>query len=449
VIKKLVLWVVVLAALGGAIFAFVRWRASRAEPEVQYRTAAVETRGIVSRVTASGTLQATVTVQVGTQVSGRVQRIHVDFNAPVKKGQPVAKIDPQLFQAAVAAARANHSSARANVVRSEAQVLEADRQFARLKKLSAEGLASTAELNVAETNLTVAKAAVDVAKAAVEQSAAALNQAQVNLSYTDIVSPIDGTVISRNVDVGQTVAASLQAPVLFTIAEDLRNMQVNANVSEGDVGRLTQGMEASFTVDAFPGQKFFGKIAQIRNAAQTVQNVVTYNAVVDVANPDLKLRPGMTANVTMVYAEKNGVLAIPNAALRFRPSPDARGGASATAGGAGGRSGAGGGGAGGGGASEQRTVGGDGGRRAGRPDGGRPDGGRPDGEAAARPVFRLDGTAATPVMVVTGLSDGSWTEIVSGDLKEGDAIILDATTPGKPGTGGAPPGGTGSLRRVF
>ncbi len=231
-----------------------------------------------------------------------------------------------------------------------------------------------------------------------------------NLAYTTIVSPIDGVVISRNVDVGQTVAASLQAPTLFVIAEDLAKMQVDTSVAEADVGKLKAGMPASFTVDAYPGERFSGKVRQIRNAPQTVQNVVTYDAVIDVDNPELKLKPGMTANVTFVYAEKDDVIKVPNAALRFRAPP------SLLAEGQGGPTGP----RPGGEARAPAGPGGGGGLRAGAA------GGRPGEAADRRTVWTLVGDKPVPRKVKTGISDGTFTEVVEGDLKAGDVVITDA-----------------------
>ncbi len=335
--KKALWWILPLLVVlaGGA--AYYKYAGAAKAPEIEFKTAAIEKRRIVGRITASGTLQAVVTVQVGAQVSGRIQALHADFNSVVKKGELIAVLEPQLFQAAVAQASANHRAARASVAQARAKALDADRQYKRVKELQAEGLASQIDVDTAQTTAAVAEAQVDSAKASVDQAAAQLNQAQVNLSYTKILSPIDGVVISRSVDVGQTVAASLSAPVIFTIAEDLRKMQVNTSISEGDVGRLEPAMNSYFTVDAFPGQRFTGTIHEIRNAAQTVQNVVTYNALIDVANDDLKLRPGMTANTTIIYAQRDDVIAVPNQALRFRPPPEMT--PSASASGSGGRPG--------------------------------------------------------------------------------------------------------------
>ncbi|HEY3358576.1 MAG TPA: efflux RND transporter periplasmic adaptor subunit, partial [Polyangia bacterium] len=302
----------------GTYFGYAR--ATR-KPVVRYQTTTVERGRVVAKVTATGTLSAIVTVQVGAQVSGRIDKLLVDFNSPVKKGQVIAKIDPKLFQAAVAQARANLVAADGNLAKAVAQAQDAKRQFERTRELFARKLIAQADLDTAQANAEATAAGVAAARGAVEQSRASLNQAQINLAYTTIYSPTDGTVISRSVDVGQTVAAALQAPTLFTIAEDLKKMQVDTSVAEADVGKLKAGMAATFTVDAYPGDPFHGRVRQIRNAPQTVQNVVTYDAVIDVANTELKLKPGMTANVSFVHADREDVIRVPNAALRFRPPP--------------------------------------------------------------------------------------------------------------------------------
>jgi HlyD family secretion protein len=367
---------------------------------------------IVAKVTATGTLSAIVTVQVGSQVSGRIAALYADFNSQVKKGQLIAKIDPQLFQAAVEQARANFVAAQANLAKSKAQAVDAERQYQRAKALAERKLIAQADLDTAQSNFEAAQAQVDASAGAVEQARAALHQSEVNFHYTDITSPTNGVVISRNVDVGQTVAASLQAPTLFVIAEDLAKMQVDTSVAEADVGRLSAGMTATFTVDAYPSEAFHGAVRQIRNAPQTVQNVVTYDAVIDVANPDLKLKPGMTANVTFVYAEKDDVLRVPNAALRFRPPPDL--------------------------AAFSNSAGRPSGRAAGP-------GGAPAPKAVQTPdqrtvwVMRADKPASTRIK--TGISDGAFTEVVEGALEPGDAVVTDASGP--------PSGMAATLRRPF
>jgi len=425
--------VVAAAVLVAIVLAAVAWRATRNAPAPKFETARVDRGRIVAQVTATGTLSALVTVQVGSQVSGRIQRLLVDYNSPVKKGQLIAKIDPELFEAALAQSRANHVAARGDLSRAKVQAAEAARQLDRTRSLAERKLVAQADLDTAQANADGAVAGVDAAAGKVEQARAALQQAQVNLAYTNIVSPIDGTVISRSVDVGQTVAASLQAPTLFVIAEDLKKMQVDTSVAEADIGKLRDGMEASFSVDAFPARKFRGAVRQIRNAPQTVQNVVTYDAVVDVANPDLDLRPGMTANVSFVFADRADVLRVPNAGLRFRPSPELLatqkrnepGGAPAA------------GGAGNGGAAAPRAGQAPGqGRRDAA--GGEAGGGR---EPDRRTVWVLRAEQPAPVRIRTGVSDGSTTEVIEGDLRDGDAVVTDAAGPGAGAAGGSRPGG--------
>lgn len=448
---------VCVVALGYGVY---RYTTSARAPTVEYRTAPAERKRLVAQITASGTLSARVTVQVGSQVSGRVLEIFVDWNSPVKKGQLIARIDPQLFQASVEQSNASYLSAKAAVTRADLQAFDADRTHTRVTALAAQALAGQAEVDTADTAAKVAHTQVDTAKAALAQAAASLNLARVNLSYTKIVSPIDGVVISRSVDVGQTVAASLSAPVLFTIAEDLRKMQLDTNVAESDVGRLTPGLRASFTVDAYPGSKFDGEIAMIRYAPQTVQNVVTYDAVLAVENPDLRLRPGMTANIAITHQERDNALTVPNAAFRFQP-PGADAGRPRGAGGAGS------------GASPDDSAsahdgGADGEHR--RRDGGRPDGGRPDGgwsrdggsggsggsgregrgRSSARRLYVLRNGEPVAVDVRTGLTDGTSTEVLSGELNEGELVVLDALTRGvkaaATGMPGMTPSGGGGRR---
>ncbi len=393
-----------------------------------YRTVAVERGRVVARVTATGTLSALVTVQVGAQVSGRVQQLFADWNTQVKKGEVVAKLDPQLFEAAVAQTRANLYAAEGRLKRARAESEQAARVYERAKTMHAGGLVSKADLDVAETAKVVAEASIEEAKGSVEQARAALHQAQVNLGYTTILSPIDGVVISRAIDVGQTVAASLQAPVLFTIAEDLTKMQVDTNIAEGDVGKIRAAMEATFVVDAYPSRRFRGTIRQVRNAPQTVQNVVTYDAVIDVNNADLALKPGMTANVTMIYANKEDVLKIPNAALRFKPPPALAGSGSASAGAAPSSPPA---------APPPAVTGTGTGRR--RREGGGEGGPPPMGgegrrgrESAEKTVWVLRGKVPVRVDVKVGLSDGTVTEVTEGDLREGDELIIEATSSDDP-----------------
>lgn len=395
-----------------AFFAQQLWKGP---PPISYKTATVERGRVAARVTASGTLSPLVTVQVGSQVSGRIAELFVDFNSPVTKGQVLAKIDPQLFQATVDQARANHSAARGQLAKARANSTNAQKNLARMKELASRKLIAEAELDVAEAQAISAAADVQAAQGSVEQTRASLKQAEVNLGYTTIVSPVDGVVILRSVDVGQTVAASLQAPVLFEIAEDLARMQVNTNVAEADVGKLEAGMSARFTVDAYPQMQFRGTVRQIRNAPQTVQNVVTYDAVLDVDNPELKLKPGMTANVTFLYAEREEAVLVPNAALRFRPSAEVITAAKLDI--------------------PVETT----------PSRGR--GGRGRGPSDEREVWVLRGENLERVSVRTGITDGSTTEIVEGDLQAGDILVTDADLPSNASPPPSP--GGGSMRRLL
>lgn len=417
-------WTMVLALglplIGGGLVFKYCWH--QAAPP-RFETAMAQRGAVVARITSTGTLSALVTVQVGAQVSGRIQRIFVDFNSAVKKGQPVAQIDPQLLEASAQQARANWMAAKGNLMKAQALLQDAERARGRMAALLADKMVSQADLDTAQTNLLSAQAQIEVARGGVAQAQAALHQAQVNLSYTHIVSPINGVVISRNVDVGQTVASALQSPTLFTIAEDLHKMQVDANIAEADIGKLKAGMRATFTVDAYPGERFEGRIREIRNAAQTVQNVVTYDTVIDVENSELKLKPGMTANVTIIYAEKESVLRVPSAALRFRPPADHPLFALPTVG-----------------APAQGSQG----KR------------RSEGQARARSVWRLkEGKTPELLHLTLGLSDGAMTEVLESKptpLNEGDVLITDvtiestgaATKPALPGV--SQPAG---MRRLF
>jgi len=410
------------------ILLFVLYRCTAGgEDAPEYQTQVVEKTNVVSRVSTSGSLQAVVTVDVGSQVSGRIQELYADFNSKVKKGEKIAKIDPSLFQASVVQAEANVMAARANVTRLEITADDAERQARRASEVFAQRLISETERDNTVATARAARASVDQARGQLAQSQASLEQARTNLRYTDIVSPTDGVVISRAVNVGQTVAASLQAPVIFTIAQDLRKMEVHTNVAESDIGRLQPGMRVSFTVDAYPGEPFRGSIRDIRNAPQVVQNVVTYDAVIDVNNDNLKLKPGMTATVSVVTDRRSDVLAVPNAALRFRPEGAAAGQgqgprnsqAAANAQTAGGGAGAGGarqrgqwgGGQGGGDGSWRRDRGGE-----------NEEGGPP--EPARRTVYVLEGDKPVPRDVTVGITDGRVTEIIDGELKEGDNVIV-------------------------
>jgi len=397
-----------LVAIVFAVLFFLYRCTAGGDAAPDYQTVTAEVGNVVSRVSTSGSLQAVVTVEVGSQVSGRIQELFADFNSPVKKGQLIAKIDPSLFGAAVVSAEANVTAARANVTRLTVTAEHAERQAKRAEEVFKLQLISATERDNAVATARAARAGVEQAVGQLAQSRAALETARTNLRYTDIISPTDGVVISRAVNVGQTVAASLSAPVIFTIAQDLRKMEVHTNVAESDIGRLKPGMRVSFTVDAYPGEPFRGAIRDIRNAAQVVQNVVTYDAVIDVGNPDLKLKPGMTATVSIVTDRRRDVLAVPNTALRFRPDGVPAGAQPATSG----------------------TAQADAGQRR---EGGswrlKKDG-ESDGEDAAGPVvvkrtvYVLVNGAAVPREVTTGLTDGRVTEVTGGELKQGEAVIV-------------------------
>ncbi len=336
---------IILFALVGGFFIY-RWTTKDGSNQ-KFRLAKVERGEINFVVTATGTINPVINVLVGSQVSGTIKALYADFNSQVKEGQVIAQIDPAIFQAQVDQAKAavltnranllnaqaNLENAKANLVKAEVSVLDTKRTLDRNLPLVERKVIAQATMDTAQTNYDTAVAQRDVAKAQVEsatsqvasskaqvdQAKAALSLAETNLRYTTIRSPVNGTVISRNVDVGQTVAASLAAPTLFTIAKDLTKMQVDTNVSEADVGRITVGQDATFTVDAYPGRIFRGKVFESRNAPIIVQNVVTYDVVIQVDNKDLKLKPGMTANVSVMIAHRDRALKIPNAALRFRP----------------------------------------------------------------------------------------------------------------------------------
>jgi len=376
-----------LVVLAMAVATGLRYARSHAVPRIRYQTASVDRGPIAAKVTASGAVSAIITVQVGSQVSGRIEAWYVDYNAQVKRGQLVAVIEPSLFKAAVEQAKANYASAKAAYDKAIANRLVAERNYSRDLALFEQSLADRADLDAAEAQAEASRADVAAADASIQQSRASLDQALLNLSYTRIVSPIDGIVISRNIDVGQTVAASFQAPTLFTIAQDLTKMQVDTNVAEGDVGKIREKMAATFTVDAYPTRTYRGIVRQIRDNAQTIQNVVTYDAVIDVDNSDLTLRPTMTANCTFVYATKDDVVRLPNAALRFKPDGPTAAAISAGA-----------------------SV---------------PTRDRLAADQRLLWVLRA-GAAAVPVVVRLGIGDGMVTELIEGDLQPGDAVVTEA-----------------------
>lgn len=446
--KRRLLWLALVIVVAGLITGGYLYRqGSGGRPP--FRTAPAARGPLTAAVSSTGTLNAVITVQVGSQLSGQVKALYADFNSQVKKGQVIARLDPDTFEARVTQAAAQVEAARASVLnqqaalektradlenaraalaaakaqtaKSQVAVLDANRTLGRNRDLRQRGLiaqvdedtaqaaydsavaqheasraqeqAQASAVRAAEAQLKVAEAQLQNARAQVGQSEAALRQAQVDLERTYIRAPVDGSVVSRSVDVGQTVAASLQAPTLFTIAQDLRNMQVDTSVDEADVGRIRLGQGVTFTVDSFPGRTFSGEVVQIRKAAQVIQNVVTYNVVVSAGNADLRLFPGMTANVRILIAQKDSVLQVPNAALRFRPP----------------------------GMEAERPA---------RPPAGTPAGparpgspGRGGSFAGRVWVVGPDGKPS-PIPLQLGISDGTYTEVAGGALQEGQQVIV-------------------------
>lgn len=304
-----------------ALVAFLGWRhLSSGKDTVSYRTAAVERGDLRVAISATGALRALSTVDIGSQVSGQVSEVLVDFNDRVERGQVIARIDPANFEARLTQTRANLSSARASLQEAQAALRNSEADYARKQELAQRQLVSRSEIDLAVAAREQAIARVASARAQIEQAEASVANAQLELDYTVIRSPVDGVVLSRSVEPGQTVAASFQSPVLFQIAEDLAQMQIELSVDESDVGQIRAGQPVKFTVDAFPGREFNGEVRQVRLSATNLQNVITYPVVISVDNADLTLLPGLTANANIEVSQRRGVLRVPNAALRFRPA---------------------------------------------------------------------------------------------------------------------------------
>jgi HlyD family secretion protein len=440
--------------------------AGRLDGRPSFQTAPVIRGPLVASISATGTLNAVITVQVGSQVSGQIKELYADFNSRVSRGQIIGRIDPDIFQAQVNQARAQVEAAQAAVLNQRAAlaktradlenaraalavaraqaakarvaVVDAERSLGRQRELRRRELIAQADLDTAEVNhesaiaqheatlaqeraqvatvdsaaaqLDVAQAQLQSARAQASQAQAALSQAELGLEHTVIRAPVDGVVVSRNVDVGQTVAASLQAPTLFLIAQDLSKMQVDTNVDEADVGRVRVGQPVTFTVDSFPGHTFSGEVVQVRKAPLVVQNVVTYDVVVSAPNPELELLPGMTANVRIVTDRREDALKVPNAALRFRPS---------------------------GVASERRVEGAPAGPK--EPAGVGTDSREPHGLPGQVWVVDAPGHLRA-IALVLGISDGAFTEVLDGDLPERQPVIVGsasaAPAPASPAPGG-------------
>jgi HlyD family secretion protein len=382
--KKILAGVAVLVVAGIGAFLLFKGNGN----EEKFRTERVMRGDITTVVTATGTVNAVTTVLVGTQVSGTIKKLYVDFNSRVKQGQIIALIDPATFEAQVDQQKANVISAQANLDKAKASLADAKRTMERNRELLARNLIAQSDFDTAETNYETSAAQVSVTKAQVSQAEAALRTAQTNLGYTRIVSPVNGIVVSRNVDIGQTVAASFQTPTLFTIAQDLTKMQVDSSVAEADIGKIEVDQPVEFTVDAYPDSPFKGRVSEIRNAPITVENVVTYDVVVQVDNPELKLKPGMTANVSIVVSSKRDILKIPNAALRFRPPEK--------------------------------------------------------GEIARRKekgsgVWVLEDGKPKRIAVTTGMTDGTYTELLSGEIREGQELIVESLAKSKNQSGTSAP----------
>lgn len=349
-------------------------------------TAEAVTRGsIVTTVAATGTLEAVTTVQVGSQVSGTVEALYADFNSIVRKGQVLARLEPSLYNSAIEQAQANLIRAQADHDRIRVSLADAESKLSRAKELAARQLIPANELDAAEVTRASIEAQLRSSSASVSQARASVEQARVNLAKTVITSPIDGIVISRNVDVGQTVAASLSAPTLYLIAADLSQMQLNASIDESDLGVIAEGQPVSFNVDAYPADSFRGVVKQVRLNPIVVANVVTYAAIISAPNPELKLKPGMTANLNIEVARRDDALRAPAAALRFRPTADVLTALGATG----------------------------------------------TGAARGATLWTMTAETVAPVAVKTGISDGTWTEILEGTIAEGTPVItrvmLDAS----------------------
>ncbi|HET7694801.1 MAG TPA: efflux RND transporter periplasmic adaptor subunit [Vicinamibacterales bacterium] len=368
-----------------ATVGFGAYYSMRAEPAPALTTAAVTRGDIVNVVSATGTLQAVTTVQVGSQISGTVESLHADYNSMVRKGQLLARLDSSTYATALEQAQAALQSAEAEVERLRVARAAADAALVRARELTARQLLPAADLQTAETDSRTAAAQLVGAEARVAQARSGVRTAQVNLSKTVITSPIDGVVIARNVDVGQTVAASLSAPTLFIIAADLTQMQLNASIDESDLGQVAAGQTVTFTVDAYPSDRFSGTVSQVRLNATSVNNVVTYAAIVDAPNPALKLKPGMTATLTVEIARREGVLRVPAAALRFKPSAEVLARLEST----------------------------------------------PAQQPPKGPTLWIpSGKGIAPLPVKTGAADATYTEVIGSSLVEGATVVTRAAVPG-------------------
>jgi HlyD family secretion protein len=377
-------------AVGLPVIAVVGVYARRDHVAPEVVTVAATRGDVVSAIAATGTVEAVTTVEVGSQVSGTIQSLGADFNSIVRKGQVLARLDPALVQSGIEQARANVLRASADADRLRVTVADDERKLARAQDLSARQLIPATDLEDAVVATQSSEAQLRSQEAAASQARASLKQAEVNLEKTVILSPIDGIVVARSVDIGQTVAASLSAPTLFVIAANMTEMQVMASIDESDVGRIASGQAVSFTVDAYPRDTFHGRVEQVRLNPDVSSNVVTYTAVVSAPNPQLKLKPGMTANITIEVARRNGVLRVPAAALQFHPSADVMKAFAVSAG-------------------TPVTA---------------------EKDSRGRTVWQLVAGTLRPIAVTPGTSDGAFTEVLDGPLAEGALVVTRASLTG-------------------
>lgn len=390
----------VLALTGGAYLFFRNGKQAES-----YRTAKPTRGEIISTVTSSGNITPVVSVSVGAAVSGTIKELFVDFNSPVKKGQIIAQIDPATFRAQVEQSRGNYLAAQANMDKAKVTLADTTRTMNRYKDLVKDGSVSVSDYDTYATAAASARAALGAAQGTVAQAKGSFDQAKTNLDYATIRSPVDGIVISRAVDVGQTVAASFTTPTLFTIAQDLTKMQIYATVDESDIGKIKESGNATFTVDAYPESNFSGVVTQVRNAATTVSNVVTYTVVVGVDNSDLKLKPGMTANVTFITAKKTDALKIPTSSLRFRPKTTE--------------------------AATDKASDKSGDKASGKSKG-----------AGGKKIYILKGGKPAPVTVMLGIGNDKETEVIGGELPADAEVIIEAVS-GTSKNGSSSPMGSG------
>lgn len=388
--KKIIIIIILLLLVVGLSIGYFKGRS----PQITYKTLPLEKGSVVATISATGTVNPVVTVEVGSQVSGTIQKLYVDYNSTVKQDQIIAELDPALFQAQVEQARGNFLNAQASLQKAQVTLADARRTLERNKQLISEGIVSQSDFDAAQTAYDAAQAGIKAAEASVIQYRGSLMLAETNLKNSVIRSPVDGIVISRDVDVGQTVAASFQTPTLFTIARDLTRMQIETSVDEADISRAAVDQDVTFTVDAYSERNFKGKVTQVRSAPITEQNVVTYVVVVQVDNQDLSLKPGMTANVSIETGRRDDVLKLPAAALRFRPTVET---------------------------GQQPAMSGAGKGKSGQ---------------YQQKVYILKDNKPVQVPVSTGLADSFAYELTSGDLKEDDQVIVEQIEKGKKKSGG-------------